>query len=71
VKTYQIYSVDRNGAILGDRTIEAENHQEAVFAVRSMQRTLDTQIWHLDHRVATVPGKPAIPHGGSGEAPIG
>jgi hypothetical protein len=64
MKSYQIYSVDRNGAIFGDRTIEAETDDEAIFAVRSMQRSLDTQVWRGDCRVASVPGKPAITNSG-------
>lgn len=56
MKTYQVYSVDENGSISGNRTIEAANDDEAVFAVRSMQRPLETQIWDRDRRVARVPG---------------
>jgi hypothetical protein len=54
MKKYQIYSVDPNGAISGDRMIEAKNDDEAIFAVRSMQRALDTEVWEADRRVARV-----------------
>ena len=56
MKIYQIYSVDEHGSISGNRTIEAANDDEAVFAVRSMQRSLETEIWDRDRRVARVPG---------------
>lgn len=56
MRTYQIYSVDEHGSISGNRTIEAANDDEAVFAVRSMQRPLETEIWDRDRRVAKVPG---------------
>lgn len=56
MKTYQVYSVDAHGSISGNRTIEAANDDEAVFAVRSMQRPLETEIWDRDRRVARVPG---------------
>lgn len=55
MKTYQVYSVDEQGSISGNRTIEAANDDEAVFAVRSMQRPLVTEIWDRDRRVAKVP----------------
>jgi len=55
MKSYQVYSVDERGGICGDRTIEAENDDDAVFAVRSLQRKLETQIWDRDRRVARVP----------------
>ena len=56
MRTYQVYSVDERGSISGNRTIEAANDDEAVFAVRSMQRPLETEIWDRDRRVARVPG---------------
>ena len=56
MRTYQVYSVDEHGSISGNRTIEAANDGEAVFAVRSMQRPLETEIWDRDRRVAKVPG---------------
>jgi hypothetical protein len=59
MKTYRVYSVDGNGQITGDRTIEAANDQEAVFAVRSMERQLDTEVWDRDRRIARVPGRGA------------
>jgi hypothetical protein len=55
MKSYEVYSVDENGSISGSRTIEASNDDEAVFAVRSMQRPLETQIWQGDRRIARVP----------------
>lgn len=56
MKTYHVYSVDEHGSISGNRTIEAANDDEAVFAVRSMQRQLETEIWDRDRRVARIPG---------------
>lgn len=55
VKTYRIYSVDSRGRIWGDREIEAENDEEAIFAARSLQRTLVTEVWSRDRRIAKVP----------------
>jgi hypothetical protein len=54
MKQYQVYSVDEDGRISGNRTIEAEDDKEAVFAVRSMQRPLNTEIWDRDRRVARI-----------------
>lgn len=59
MKTYHVYSVDEHGSISGNRTIEAANDDEAVFAVRSMQRPVETEIWDRDRRVARVPAHPA------------
>jgi hypothetical protein len=56
MKTYHVYSVDEHGSISGNRTIEAVNDDEAVFAVRSMQRLLETEVWDHDRRVARIPG---------------
>jgi hypothetical protein len=58
--SYQIYSIDAEGRVTGNRTIEASNDAEAVFAVRSMQRQLVTEIWRRDQRVARVPGVPQL-----------
>jgi len=55
MKAYRVYSVEDGGRISGDRMIEAENDEEAVFAVRSMQRQFYTEVWHRDRRVAKVP----------------
>jgi hypothetical protein len=55
MKTYRVYSVDENGRISGDRTIEAKDDDEAVFAVRSMQRPMLTEVWDRDRRIARVP----------------
>lgn len=52
---YQVYSLDDKGGICGDRLIEADNDDEAIWAVRSMQRELDTEIWDRDRRIARVP----------------
>jgi hypothetical protein len=57
MKTYRVYSIDQNGRICGDRTIDATNDEEAVFAVRSMQRDLNTEIWDRDRRIARVPAQ--------------
>ena len=56
MRSYQVYSIDARGGICGDRTIEASNDDEAIFAVRSMARQLETQIWDRDRRVARIPG---------------
>ena len=53
--SYSVYSVDEKGSISGQRTLDAVSDEEAVFAVRSMQRPLETQIWDRDRRIATVP----------------
>lgn len=52
---YRVYSVDGEGAIVGDRFIDAANDEEAIFAVRSMQRPLPCEIWQRDRRIAKVP----------------
>ena len=57
MKTYRVYSIAQNGRICGDRTIDAKNDEEAVFAVRSMQRDLNTEIWDRDRRIARVPAQ--------------
>jgi hypothetical protein len=56
MREYQIYSIDERGMIVGNRLIEAEGDEEAVFAVRSMQRPQQTEVWYRDRRVARVPG---------------
>ena len=55
MKSYQVYIVDAQGGICGDRMLQAENDDEAIFAVRSMARQLETQIWDRDRRVARIP----------------
>jgi hypothetical protein len=55
MKHYRVYSIDDHGRITGDRTIDAQNDDEAVFAVRSMQRPLNTEVWDHDRRVAKIP----------------
>jgi hypothetical protein len=54
VKEYRVYSIDECGRITGDRTIEAQSDDEAVFAVRSMQRPLVTEIWFRDRRIGRI-----------------
>ncbi|HEX8839486.1 MAG TPA: hypothetical protein VF750_03335 [Sphingomicrobium sp.] len=56
MKEYQIYSIDERGTIVGNRVIEAEGDDEAVFAVRSMQRPHNTEVWCRDRRIGRVPG---------------
>jgi hypothetical protein len=60
VRQYQIYSIDQNGMITGNREIEAENDDEAIFAVRSMQRPLNTEVWYSDRRIGRIPGVPRL-----------
>jgi hypothetical protein len=55
MKSYRIYSIDDRGSICGDRTIDAANDEEAVFAARSMQRPLDTEVWLSDRRIGKIP----------------
>ena len=54
--SYTVYSVDEEGSISGQRTLDAAGDDEAIFAVRSMQRPVETEIWHRDRRIATIPG---------------
>jgi hypothetical protein len=53
--SYSVYSIDKDGSISGERTIDAVNDDDAIFAVRAMQRPLESQIWNRDRRIATVP----------------
>jgi hypothetical protein len=53
--SYSVYSVDEKGSISGQRTLDAVSDEEAVFAVRSMQRPIETEIWDRDRRIATIP----------------
>ena len=53
---YQIYSIDPEGRISGNRTIHAAGDNEAILAVRSMQRALNTEIWRGDRRVGRIAG---------------
>ena len=57
---YQVYSIDPEGRITGNRVIEAANDDEAIFAVRSMKRQLDTEVWRRDQRLARIPGTPRL-----------
>lgn len=57
MREYQIYSIDEGGRITGNRTIEAVSDEEAVFAVKSMQRPLNTEVWYRDRRVGRIPGQ--------------
>lgn len=52
---YNVYSIDHDGSISGERLIDAVSDDEAIFAVRSMRRPIETQIWVGDRRIATVP----------------
>lgn len=54
---YRVYSVSSNGQIHGDRSLNAADDNDAIFAVKSMQRPDDTEIWLLDRRIAKIPGK--------------
>jgi len=63
VPSYSIYSVDEHGSISGQRSIDAINDEDAVFAVRAMQRPLETQIWKGDRRIASIPPYRAIESG--------
>jgi hypothetical protein len=60
VKKYQVYSITEDGAVIGDREIEATSDDEAVYAVRAMQRPNHTEIWHRDRRVAKVAPHPRL-----------
>ena len=55
MREYQIYSIDDRGSIVGNRVIEAKDDDEAVFAVRSMQRPYQTEVWHRDRRIGRIP----------------
>jgi hypothetical protein len=54
VKEYWVYSIDEGGRITGERIIAATDDDEALFAVRSMQRPLVTELWYRDRRVGRV-----------------
>jgi hypothetical protein len=56
MKEYQVYSIDQNGVIIGNRVIEAENDDDAVISVRSMHRPHNTEVWCRDRRVGRIPG---------------
>ena len=58
---YLIYSIDPEGRISGDRLIHAEGDSEAILAVRSMRRPLNTEIWRGDRRVGRIAGSGALP----------
>jgi hypothetical protein len=58
MKNYQVYSIDEGGVVTGNRVIEAASDDEAIFAVRSMQRPHYTEVWYGDRRVARVPARP-------------
>ena len=59
MREYEVYSIDGGGRITGNRTIEAADDAEALFAVRSMQRPLQTEVWFRDRRIGRVP--PYVP----------
>ncbi|WP_155264629.1 hypothetical protein [Sphingomonas segetis] len=54
MKSYQVYSIDSQGVISGERRIDAADDAAAVFTVKAMQRPLETQIWDGDRRVARI-----------------
>lgn len=60
VKKYQVYSVAPDGGIVGHQLIRAYCDEEAIAAVRSMQRQLNTEIWYVDRRIGRVPGVPRL-----------
>jgi hypothetical protein len=53
---YRVYSVNPNGQIHGDRFVSAADDEDAIFAVKSMQRPDNTEIWLQDRRIAKIPG---------------
>lgn len=53
---YRVYSVNSNGQIHGDRFVNASDDEDAIFAVKSMQRPDNTEIWLQDRRIARIPG---------------
>jgi hypothetical protein len=55
MRTYQVYSINGTGGITGNRDIEAENDDEALFAVRAMQRPYSTEVWYRDRRIGKIP----------------
>jgi hypothetical protein len=55
MRTYQVYSINAAGGITGNRDIESENDDEAIFAARSMQRPLVTEVWNGDRRISRIP----------------
>ena len=55
MREYRVYSIDECGRIVGERTIEAANDDEALFDVRSMQRPLMTELWRGDRRIGRIP----------------
>ena len=60
MREYEIYSIDECGRITGNRTIEAVSDEEAVWAVKSMQRPLNTEVWYRDRRVGRIPAHVAL-----------
>lgn len=53
---YRVYSVSSTGQIHGDRSLNASDDNDAIFAVKAMQRPDNTEIWLADRRIARVPG---------------
>jgi len=60
VREYRVYSIDECGRIVGERTIEAANDDEALFDVRSMQRPLMTELWRGDRRIGRTAPRPVV-----------
>ena len=70
MRTYQVYSLNGSGGITGNRNIEAENDGEALFAVRSMQRPLVTEVWSGDRRIGRIPAFAPVENEPIGLGPI-
>jgi hypothetical protein len=60
MRKYQVYSVDPEGRVLGNRVIEAASDDDAIFTARSMRRQFNTEIWHRDRRVGRIAGVPRV-----------
>jgi hypothetical protein len=60
VREYRVYSIDECGRITGERTIEAQSDDDALFDVRSMQRPLMTELWLGDRRIGRVPPRATV-----------
>ena len=54
MRKYQIYTVGPDGSVSAQRTIDAQDDAEAIFAARSMQRPLVTEVWYGDRRIARI-----------------
>jgi len=54
MRKYQIYSLGPDGSVSAHRIIDAQDDDEAVFAARSMRRSLVTEVWYGDRRIARI-----------------